>query len=264
MSFAAMILFAGLWLFGRAFDLQPLYPVAGYLAFMNATLVAFNLLPGLPLDGGRILRAALWGTRLNLLQATRAASTSGRIVAALLIGLGVVEVLLGNLGGLWFALIGWFLWQEAQTSYRRLLIERTLGAVPISALIERNVPRLSPDVSLQRFADEYVLGRQVQAAFVAPTEEADVLGLITLSDLRRVPREQWAEVSVYRAMTPRDQLIAASPAMDALGALETMAAHRVQQLAIFQGRTALGLVTLTALARAVQLRQTLPAGQQKG
>lgn len=257
-SIVAVAAFAGLWLCGRALDLQPLYPLAGYLALMNALLAAFNLLPGLPLDGGRMLRALLWGGRRNRLQATHTASRGGRIIAALLIGVGILRVLGGDVGGLWFALIGWFLWEAAQTSYRRLLVESALGAVPVSALIDRGVPRLPPDLSLRRFVDEYVLGQQVQTAFVAPTEDADVLGLITLADLRRVPSAQWPEVSVYRAMTPRDRLIAAAPETEALAALETMAAHRLQQLPVFQGRTALGLVTLATLARAIQLQQTLP------
>ncbi|HLZ71815.1 MAG TPA: site-2 protease family protein [Dehalococcoidia bacterium] len=263
-SVAAVAACAGLWLFGRALDLQPLYPLAGYLALMNATLAAFNLLPGLPLDGGRMLRALLWGGRRTRLQATHTASIGGRIIAALLLGLGILRVLGGDVGGLWVALIGWFLWEAAQTSYRRLLIESALGAVPVSALIDRGVPRLPPDLTMRRFVDEYVLGRQVQAVFVAPTEDADVLGLITLSDLRRVPAEQWSEVSLYRAMTPRDRLITATPSTAALTALETMAAHQVQQLPVFQGRSALGLITLSTLARAIQLRQTLPPGQQTG
>lgn len=258
-SVAAVAVCAGLWLLGRTLALQPLYPLAGYLAVMNALIASFNLLPGLPLDGGRMLRAALWGRHRTRLQATRTASIGGRIIAALLFGLGILRVLGGDVGGLWFALIGWFLWDAAQTSYRRLLIESALGALPVSALTDRDVPRLPPDLSLRRFVDEYVLGRQVQAAFVAPTEDAEVFGLITLSDLRRVPPEQWDEVAVYRAMTPRDRLVAATPDMRALAALETMAAHQVRQLPVFQGRTALGLVTLSALTRAIQLQQTLPS-----
>ncbi|HZQ37905.1 MAG TPA: site-2 protease family protein [Dehalococcoidia bacterium] len=263
-SIAAIVAFSALWLCGRVLDLQPLYPLAGYLALMNALLAAFNLLPGLPLDGGRMLRALLWSGRRSRLQATHTASIGGRIIAALLFGVGILRVLGGDVGGLWFALIGWFLWEAAQSSYRRLLVESALGALPVSALTDRDVPRLPPDLPLRRFVDEYVLGRQVQAAFVAPTDDADVLGLITLTDLRRVPPDQWDEVSVYRAMTPRDRLIATTPESEALAALETMAAHQVRQLPVFQGRTALGLVTLTALAQAIQLRRTLPVGQQLG
>ncbi len=257
-SFAAAAVFGGVWLLARGAGWEPIKAGAGYLAYVNIAVGVFNLLPGFPLDGGRVLRAILWGAKRNMLEATRIAGNVGRAVAGLLIALGVVTVFTGGLGGgFWFILIGWFLWNAAESSYNQLLMERGFKGLLIGPLIERDVPRVSPDVTLRAFAQEYVLGLNQRAFFVAATDEGDFFGLVTLSDLQKVPQDQWDTVTVYRAMTPRERLIVAGPRTEAQAALQLMAQHNINQIPVIDGRDPLGLLTRGALINAIQLRNEL-------
>lgn len=257
-SFVAAVLFAAIWVVARAADVRPLQGVAGYLAYINVAVGIFNLLPGYPLDGGRVLRAIVWSVKHNQLEATRIAANAGRVVAALLIGLGFLVIFFtpGLVGGFWFILIGWFLWNAAESSYQQLLVQTNLQGLTIGPLIEREMPRVPPDATLWQLAHDYVLRQNRRAFFVAP-EEGEVLGLITLSDLRKVPEEEWERVTVFRAMTPRERLLTVTPRTEVLVALQTMAEHDINQMPVVEGRTLVGLLTRAALIRALQLRQEI-------
>jgi CBS domain-containing protein len=236
------------------------YPVAGYLAYINLFVAVLNLLPGLPLDGGRVLRAALWGVKRNMLVATRIAGAVGRVFAGVLVGTGLLLATTGAvLTGIWCMFIGWFLWNAAETSYQMLLVRTGLQGMTVGPLIERDVPRVPPDLTLRALVQEHLLRQHRRAFFVSPVEEGDIQGLITLADLRRVPEPEWDTTSVYRAMTPRDRLITVSPHTDALDALRLMAEHGVNQLPVIEGRDAVGLLTRASLAHAIQLRGQLAA-----
>ena len=254
-SLGAAVLFGLIWLAARAAEVRPVYVIAGYLAYINLVLAIFNMLPGFPLDGGRVLRAAAWGAKRNMLAATKLASTAGRVVAGLLIVIGLATLFAGrSLSGFWFIFLGWFLWNAAETSYHQLLIQTTLHGLTIGPLVDRNVTRVPPDCTLQQLADEYVLGRNQRVFFVTPAENGDILGLISLTDLRKAPREEWERVSVYRAMTPRDRLVTVTPATEAMEALRLMAEHNVNQLPVISSGEAIGLLTRAALVQAIQFR----------
>jgi Zn-dependent protease len=258
-SIVAGIAFAGLWLVARGAEIKGMQAVCGYLAYINVAVALFNLLPGFPLDGGRVLRSLVWGARRNMLEATRIAANVGRGVAGLMIALGLITVVAGrgDLSGLWFVFIGWFLWNAAESSYQQLLLQRTFHGLIVGPLIERDVPRVSPDVTLRQLAHEYILRQNRRAFFISPVEEGDIMGLITLHDLREVPEEQWDTVSVYRAMTPRERLVIISPRTEALAALQLMAQHNVNQLPVYDGREPIGLLTRAALIGAIQLRSEM-------
>jgi Zn-dependent protease/predicted transcriptional regulator len=264
-SFAVAILCGVIWFAARSAGLGYIYPIAGYLGFTNALLGAFNLVPGFPLDGGRVLRSALWARHRTMLEATRIASTAGRVVAGILAGLGVVFLFAGAIGNaLWFMFIAWFLWSAAETAYQQLLLQTTLHGLTVESLIERDVPRVPPDLSVQQLAHEYVLRQNRRAFFVAATDDGDLLGLITLSDLRHVPEAQWPATSVYKAMTPRDRLVTVSPSTDALAALQLMAQHNLNQLPVLRGRDTLGIVTRAGLMQAIQLRASFDPAREAG
>jgi Zn-dependent protease/CBS domain-containing protein len=259
-SIAAAGLFAIVWLGTKLLDLRSVYPVAGYLAYINLFVAVLNLLPGFPLDGGRVLRASLWGVKRNMLEATRIAGAVGRVFAGLLLGSGLVLVMTGVvLTGVWCMFIGWFLWNAAESSYQMLVVRTGLQGISIAGLIERDVPRVPPDLSLRTLAHEHVLRQNRRAFFVSPVEDGDIQGLITLSDLRRVPEPDWDTTSVYRAMTPRDRLVTLTPHTDALDALRLMAEHHVNQIPVFDGHNAVGLLTRAGLIQAIQLRGQLAA-----
>lgn len=256
-SFLAAVVFGILWVLTRDVDPPQFHAIAGYLAYINVAVGIFNLLPGFPLDGGRVLRSAIWGARGNMLDATRIASIVGRVIAGLLIALGIITAFAGaGFGGFWFILIGWFLWSAAENSYQQLLLSRTLHGLTAGSLVEPDVPRVPPDTTLRRLAHDYILGQQRRAFFVAP-EGGEPLGLVTLSDLQKAPESQWDTLTVFRAMTPREKLITVTPQTDAQTALELMARHDLNQLPVMAGGSVVGLLTRGALMRAIQLRQQL-------
>jgi Zn-dependent protease/CBS domain-containing protein len=255
-SFAAGALFAVVWLLARAQDVTGLAAVAGYLAYINVAVGIFNLLPGFPLDGGRVLRSLVWGRNQDMLAATRVAANAGRVVAAVLIGLGILSLFgQGGLGGVWFIVIGWFLWNAAESIYQELLAQNRLGGLTVGPLAEPAATRVPPDATLHQLVHDYILPHNQRAFFVGP-EAGEVLGLVTLSDLRRQQQERW-DTTIFVAMTPRERLVVVTPETKAGEALRLMAEHNVNQLPVLIGRDFGGLLTRAALIRALQFRDQI-------
>jgi Zn-dependent protease/CBS domain-containing protein len=252
-SFAVGAVSAGIWLLARDGNATTLAAITGYLAYINVAVGIFNLLPGFPLDGGRVLRSAVWAAKGNMLAATRTAANAGRVVAAIMIGIGLLTVFTGGLGGLWLALIGWFLWNAAENSYQQLLLQNSLRGLTAGMLAGPATIRVPPDITLRQFAEDYLLNHNQRAFFVG-VDGGDALGLITLSDLQKEPRDQWDTISVFRAMTPRERLITVTPRTPAVEALQAMAEHNINQLPVVNGRDIQGLLTRAALIRAIQFR----------
>lgn len=252
-SFAVGAVSAGIWLLARDGNATTLAAITGYLAYINVAVGVFNMLPGFPLDGGRVLRSAVWAAKGNMLSATRTAANAGRVVAAVMIGIGLLAVFTGGLGGLWLALIGWFLWNAAENSYQQLLLQNSLQGLTAGMLAGPATVRVPPDITLRQFAEDYLLIHNQRAFFVG-VEGGDALGLITLSDLQKEPRDQWDTISVFRAMTPRERLITVTARTPAVEALQAMAEHNINQLPVVNGRDIQGLLTRAALIRAIQFR----------
>ena len=171
--------------------LSPFATLLLWLGPVNLLLAAFNLLPGFPLDGGRVLRALLWGATGSLRKATRWASWSGRAFGGLLVGTGllmlfglVVPVLGGGpWSGLWLMFIGWFLHSAALASFRELVVKETLEAVPVARIMQTRLTRVDPDLTVQRLAEEHMMASGQR---VLPVERAGrFLGLVSLSDLQK-------------------------------------------------------------------------------
>ncbi|HXQ57987.1 MAG TPA: site-2 protease family protein, partial [Actinomycetes bacterium] len=169
---------------------RPLAGTLGYLAWTNLLLAVFNLVPGFPLDGGRLLRSAIWKATGSLARATRIASVSGQGVGWLLVAAGVAWLLAGDLaGGIWFAFIGWFLVQAARSSYQELQLQQLLRGVEAEEVMAGDLRRIPPELSLQDAVDDYFM-RYDHSGF--PVEEQGrTIGLLTLRGVRQVPREQW-------------------------------------------------------------------------
>lgn len=252
-SFVLAVIFGGVWLLARGQGYGGVETVSGYLASINVALGVFNMLPGFPLDGGRVLRSIIWGARHDSLTATRITARVGQVIAGLLVAGGMLLILNGSvLNGVWFIFIGWFLWNAALTTYQQQVLQNNLGGLTVADLFDKEVPRVPPDANLRQLADDYILRQHRRAFFVAP-ETGDVLGLVTLSDLRHVPQEDWATTSVYKAMTPRDKLVTVTPRTEALAALGLMAERNINQLPVMENRDALGLLTRAGLIQAIQL-----------
>jgi len=226
----------------------PLVGTFGYLAWTNLLLAGFNLVPGFPLDGGRLLRSAIWKATGSLARATRVASLSGQGVGWLLVAAGVASLLAGDLaGGIWFAFIGWFLVQAARASYQELQLRDLLRGVEAEDVMAGDLLRIPPDLSLQEAVDDYFM-RYDHGAFPVD-EQGRTIGLLTLRGVRRVPREQWPSRRVREHMVPlSDQVVVAPDArMDAvLGKLEDGEAGRVL---VVQDGEVVGIITPSDLTR---------------
>lgn len=230
--------------------------IAFYLAFINIAVGIFNMLPGYPLDGGRVLRAALWARSRSMLKATRWASHVGTFISFGLMALGVLSVLAGNwVGGIWFIVIGWFLRNTSEQAYQQLLYRDTLSGARVGDIIDRNFRAAPPDIPLSELVNEFILaGAQRCVPIVV---EGNLLGIITMSDLRNTPPEQWPATSAFRGMTPREKLFTVSPDDDLAEALQLMAAHDIHQLPVINGNDFEGFVTRADVIRRIQVRAEL-------
>jgi Zn-dependent protease/CBS domain-containing protein len=220
----------------------------GYLAWVNLLLAGFNLVPGLPLDGGRLLRSAVWRATGSFRRATQVASLAGQAVGWLLVAGGVAFLLAGNLaGGIWFAFIGWFLVQAARASYQQLQIRQMLRGVQAHDVMADNLVRIPPDITLQDAVDRYFM-RYDHSAFPVD-EQGRTIGLLTLRKVRRVPSDQWPASRVRDHMVPLgDQVVVPpdAPMDQVMAKLEDGEAGRV--LAAEDGEV-VGIITSSDLTR---------------
>jgi Zn-dependent protease/predicted transcriptional regulator len=227
---------------------RPLAGTLGYLAWVNLVLAVFNLVPGFPLDGGRLLRSAIWKATGSLSRATRIASVSGQAVGWLLVAGGVAFLLAGDLaGGIWFAFIGWFLVQAARSSYQELQLRNLLRGVEAEDVMAGSLLRIPPDLTLQQAVDGYFM-RYDHSAFPVD-EHGRTIGLLTLRGVRRVPSQEWSTRRVREHMVPLDDQVLVAPHArmdDVLGKLEDGEANRVL---VVQDGEVVGIITPSDLTR---------------
>ena len=254
---------AGLLWWGRGAPLSgdPVALLAVHLGLANALLTLFNLLPGYPMDGGRVVRAALWFLNDDPLPATQGAAQVGRACGVLLglAGLGVALAARQPAVALWAVVVGVFLYRIATVSYRTLVIERALQGVSVNDLMQRRLHTVSPSLSLEQFVARFVLGQaETGFAVVEPPAQPDgdplLLGMITLRNLRRFTTTQWSERLVSEAMTPAESLPALTPATAALDALFALNASADGLLPVREGPHLVGMLRHRDLAIFVQMQ----------
>ena len=225
--------------------------VVAWLGYINLTLLAFNLLPALPLDGGRLLRAALWHFRGDLSWATSVAAGTGRAFGYLFIGLGLAMFIFqGSFSGAWLAFIGWFLLQAATAEARYIATEEALDGIRVRDLMVKDPVTVEADRSLGEFMDQ--VARSNRFTTYPVLDGGRPVGLLPFSSVAAVPRSEWDTRRVRDAMIPLDQLPHLSEeerAIDALADLSSPATNR--GLVVENGRLA-GLLSITDLARALQ------------
>lgn len=256
-SFALAAAFWGLAVFGGRAMLGPLgLEIVGYLAVINLILGIFNMLPGFPLDGGRVLRAILWGALDNLDRATRYASYVGQGFAYLFIIGGFWMMLLGGfLSGLWLVLIGWFLNNAAQQSYQQMVLRRALSGVDVHRVMTSDFPHVSPDLPLDEFVHDYLL-RYDYSAFPV-TEEENLVGIVTVSEVRNVAKEQWHETSVREVARPPEEERVIDENDDAFDALMHMAEGNLRRLLVMHNGKLKGMVTEESIINIVRMKLQL-------
>jgi len=220
----------------------PLLGLVKYLAYMNFSLVVFNLLPGFPLDGGRVFRAIVWGLSHNFQKATRIAAGAGRFVAFLFIVLGVWQVFAGNIGnGLWIAFIGWFLDSAASSQVQQQRVQSLLAGHKVSSAMNRRFIEIPANVSVQQLVDKHILtsgGR----AFVVKRKNK-VAGLLTLHRVREVPRAQWSATRVDQVMIPEAHMKRTRPDAELWECFSAMNRDGVNQLPVMTHGEISGMLT---------------------
>jgi Zn-dependent protease/CBS domain-containing protein len=257
--FVSLLLGAGFVLLALAGLPSAVDGVAAWLGYINLTLLVFNLIPALPLDGGRMLRAALWQRRRDLAWATRVATDIGRGFAYLFIVLGIAMFIFqGSFSGAWLAFIGWFLLQAATGEARYIATEAALAGLRVRDLMVRNPATIDGDLTLGRFMEEVARSPHYTTYPVVDAEAP--IGLLAFRSVAAVPRSEWDWRRVRDAMTPLDQvqlLTEDETAVDALGALSSSTSNR--GLVVENGHLA-GLLSITDLTRAFEVRrQARPA-----
>lgn len=236
-------------------QLPPLTTLLLWLGPINILLGIFNLIPGFPLDGGRVLRSILWGITGNLRRATRWTAYIGQLVAWLMIIAGIAMVFgievpffgSGLISGLWLAFIGWFLQSASAQSYHQVVARDMLEGIPVSRLMRTNVPSVPPDISVSSLVHDHIMGTDEHAFPVI--DDARLVGLVTLEDVRKVAREEWERTRVSQIMTPRESLVVMAPDDEASEALEKLAQRDIRQLPILRMETFVGLLRRQDLVR---------------
>jgi Zn-dependent protease len=230
--------------------------VTGYLAFLNVILVAFNLLPAFPLDGGRVFRALLWAWKGSLREATRIAAAWGTGFGTALIALGILSVLGGSLlGGVWFALIGLFLRNAAQMGYQQVILKKLLEGEPVRRFAQTRVVTVPPGLNVQDLVESYVYQHHFNAY---PVVENGVLrGIVTLRDVKSVPREEWDRTRVAHILTPASDENSVSPDVDAMEALAKMGQSGATRLMVVRDGQLEGILSLKDLMAFFQLKLEL-------
>jgi Zn-dependent protease/CBS domain-containing protein len=219
MSGVLLALFFGLYLLTtRVYDFPILSAVFGILTFINGAVALFNLVPGFPLDGGRLLRAFLWKRKGDLQQATLITSRVGQGFAIALILLGFFQFFLGNIvGGIWLIFIGFFLEQAAASGYQKVLIREGLSGTKVKEIMSQDVISIEENLSLSELVENYFFKHRFNTYPVV--KDGKFLGCINLNNLKQFPKEKWHQVKVAQAMeklSSEDLLHAEDEAVEAL------------------------------------------------
>ena len=247
-SWAIGLISAGLWWLLR--DTPP-GTVCGYLAMTNIVLGVFNLLPGFPLDGGRVLRAAVWARTRDLIRATRVAARSGAVVSYGLMALGVVVLFTPmRASGVWYVVIGFYLRSTARRSYRELMSELVLRDIPARDLMLVPPEPVEAAMPLQDLVDERVVPT-TDRAFVVQRDRV-IVGLLTITDIVRVPRTQWATTAAQAVMVPVARVVTVTPETQLVEAMRLMRERDVHQLPVLAEGRLVGMVTRAEVLQEIE------------
>ena len=239
---------------------EPLLGLVTYLAYINLALVLFNLIPGYPLDGGRVFRAIVWAVTKDMRRATLTAAAAGRFFGFLFIFYGVWQVFSGNLGGLWIAFIGWFLDNAASAQMQQMAVQGLLAGHSVAQAMSTHCTVVPEELTLEQLVDEHILGGG-QRCFLVNRGERTV-GLMTLHRIKEVPRADWATTSAGQVMIPFEQLKRTAPEAGLWTALQQMDRDGVNQLPVTRDNVVIGMLSREDVISFLRTLQELggPAG----
>ena len=224
----------------------PVVAVLSYLAMINIVLAVFNMIPAFPLDGGRVLRAALWHWGGNIRSATRISSTVGSMFGLFLVALGVFSVFQGNfLGGIWYFLIGLFIRGIARGSYQQLLVRQALEGEPIERFMKRDPVAVAPSLSLRDLVEDYFYRYHFKTFPVV--RESRLVGCVNVSQVKEVPADEWDRHSVQEVLRPCSRENTIGPDTEAIDALARMSRTGTSRLMVVDHGDLVGMVALKDL-----------------
>jgi CBS domain-containing protein len=227
-----------------------------WLGYINITLAIFNLVPGFPLDGGRVLRGIIWWATGDGVRATRIAARVGQIVAFGFILLGLWRFFHGaGLGGLWISFIGWFLLEAARASRAEVEISQMLRGVRVADLVEHDCLEVDGHENLQTFVNEHLL-RSGKRCFLVHNGP-DMEGIITPQEIKEMDRARWPYTTVTQVMRPLDQLLSVTPDTPVMEAMEIMSREDVNQLPVVKDGHVEGFISRGGILRLLQTRAEL-------
>ena len=251
LALAAAFTLAG----GLTADVAVLSAILRYLGFINLFLALFNLVPGFPLDGGRVLRAIVWAMTGNIAKATVLAAGAGQVVAFVLMAWGVLQLFSGNLlGGVWTVFIGGFLHGAAENSRQEVAAQETFRGITVASLMEPDPEYLTPETSVRAFVRDHVLQRGWRALPVC--DDNRLMGIVSVSDVKGLPETRWEATSVSEIMT-RSPLLCVTPEAEVSEALQLLAEHQIHQVMVVAGDVLVGMITRAHIVDHLQFRQEL-------
>ncbi len=237
-------------------DIEPVAALAFWLGWINVILAGFNLIPGFPLDGGRVLRSLLWWRSRDLRKSTRIASAIGRGIGFAFIFGGVFLIFGGFwFQGLWIAFIGWFLENAASASYRQLALRETLQGHSADEIMTKECLAISPRLTVSQVVEDFIL-RTGRRCFPV-VDDSRVLGLVTMHNVKEVPRDEWPNRTARDAMTPLDQLRSVKPSEDLSNVMDVMTSEDINQLPVVDKGEIIGMVSRDNLLSFINTRKEL-------
>jgi Zn-dependent protease/CBS domain-containing protein len=233
---------------------QPVFATVKYLAYLNFILGLFNLVPGFPLDGGRVFRSIVWRATGNYSRATAIAAFTGRFIGFALIFIGVWQILMGNLiGGMWTAFIGWFLESAARSQLQQDVLKTLLGGHRVIEAMTRNFPEASGELTLQELVDQHIL--PTGARYFVVNGPDGTAGLVTLAAIQQVPRSEWPNTKTAKVMVPVQKLDVTRPDAVLWSALQKMGRDGVNQLPVVEDRGIVGILSREDVVHYLQMLQ---------
>ena len=257
-SFAIAGALGGLWFAGRLTGFPTaIIAILGYNGLINVALGAFNLIPAFPLDGGRVLRGSLWRRSRSLLNATRNATRVSEILSLLMIaaGLLLIVVTADFVNGIWIIFLGWFIRSGAETSLQQTQMTEALHGISVSDIMTRNLLTVPPDITVQQLVNDFFLVHPHGGYPVVQNDK--LLGIVTMSSVRSIPRDKRELEPVRQAMVPFERIVTINPMASAADAMQKIAQQRVGRLVVTDGDKILGIVTRGDLMKTVKTRQDL-------
>ena len=253
-SLALAGFFGLLWLLDKPFSYLAAPSI--WLARINLMLALFNMIPGFPLDGGRVLRAILWQRIGNFYKATRIAGRVGSVVAYGFIGFGALTIFNGNfINGMWLIFIGFFLQNAASNNVAVSSFREALHGTTVGRVMTYDFPKVPGNAVIQQLVDEQVLSTGQRYFMVADNDQLE--GLLTLRDITKIPQRQWRFTAIRNAMVPLERLITVSPQQELWEALQTMDTNNINQVPVCDDNEIRGVLSREQIVRYVRLRSEL-------